>query len=571
MPADVLPAPLDFLETVRGHMRARPGKTALRWLERGERPTDQASYADLDAAAGVVAANLRRRGLNGRPVLFLLPQGLDFVRAFLGCLYAGAIAVPVPVAPGRRSQERAAAIARAVRPAALLARAVDVSEAGGTAALLREACPGAPVLAVEELLSGAPGEAPLALDPDSVAFLQYTSGSTHEPKGVVVTHRNLAATLQLIAQAFDQTHLNSCVSWLPLHHDMGLVGCVLQPLYLGITVSLMSPLAFLQRPVRWLRAIHDYEATTAGAPNFAYDLCVRAISDEQLRGLDLSRWTLAFCGAEPIRAATLRRFGQRFRGCGFNERAFYPCYGLAEATLFVSGGQARDGYRTRLLPGPHGTDRERVSCGYPRGDTRLAIVDPSVQAPVAAGSIGEICVSGAQVSPGFWDGGSGRAVPDANRVFDRDGRRWLRTGDLGVMAEGDLHVVGRLKAMIIIRGSNIYAEDVEQTVVSLDACVAAAAAISVLEGPREEGFVLVCEIARGQSPCDAEALLTRISDAVAEAHGVLPTEVLLAPAGAIERTPSGKIQRPRLRERYTAGKLLVIARRGGPVPAVGSS
>ena len=571
MPADFLPAPLDFLETVRGHARARPGKTALRWLERGERPTDQASYAELDAAARVVAANLRRLGLSGRPVLFLLPQGLDFVRAFLGCLYAGAIAVPVPVAPGRRSQERAAAIARAVRPAVLLARAVDVSGAGGTAALLREMCPGAQALAVEELLSGAPGEAPPAPDPDSIAFLQYTSGSTSEPKGVVVTHRNLAATLQLIAQAFDQTDSNSCVSWLPLHHDMGLVGCVLQPLYLGITVSLMSPLAFLQRPARWLRAMHDYVATTAGAPNFAYDLCVRAISDEQLRGLDLSRWTLAFCGAEPIRLATLRRFGERFRGSGFDERAFYPCYGLAEATLFVSGGQARDGYRTRLLPGPDGTDRERVSCGYPRGDTRLAIINPTSRAPIAAGSIGEICVSGAQVSPGFWDGGSGRAAPDENRVFDRDGRRWLRTGDLGVMAEGDLHVVGRLKAMIIIRGSNIYAEDVEQTVVSFDVRVAAAAAISVLDGPREEGFVLVCEVARGQALCDAEALLTRISDAVAQAHGVLPTEVLLAPAGAIERTPSGKIHRPRLRERYTAGNLPIIARRGGPVPAVGSS
>jgi acyl-CoA synthetase (AMP-forming)/AMP-acid ligase II len=559
-----------FVERFRTHAAERGAATALRWLERGERVTDEASYAALDRAARIVAANLLRQGLRGRPVLFLLPQGLDFVRCFLGCFYAGAIAVPVPLTAGRRHMERAATIAAAVRPGAILARAVDAAGPDGAAALLREAgLAGVPVLTTEDLLSGEPAAGPVATTPDDIALLQYTSGSTSAPKGVVVTHRNLAVTLRLITEGFSLDAGIRLVSWLPLHHDMGLIGCVLEPLFLGGEASLMSPLAFLQRPMRWLRAMQAWQANTAGAPNFAYDLCQRTATEAGCRDLDLSAWRLAFCGAEPVRAATMRRFAARFAPHGFDAGAFYPCYGLAEATLFVAGGRAGDGVRTRHIPLPHARGlRENVSCGFPRGDTRVAILDPREPTPVAPGAPGEICVSGAQVSPGFWSATQGGAVPDTDRTFAMDGRHWLRTGDLGLIAEGDLHVVGRLKSMIIIRGANIYAVVVEQTALALDGTgIGTAAAIPVLEGP-EETLVLVCEIDRGTAPPEApEPLLRRLAGAVAEIHGVLPAELLLVAPGAIERTPSGKLRRARLRERYEAGEIpFLAALRGRPAP-----
>lgn len=557
-----------FVEHFRSHAMQRGTATALRWLERGERVTDETSYAALDMAARVVAANLLRLGLRGRPVLFLLPQGLDFVRCFLGCFYAGAIAVPVPLTAGRRHMERAATIAVAVRPGAILARAIDAAGPDGAAALLREAgLSGVPVLTTEDLLTGAPAAGPVTTTPDDIALLQYTSGSTSMPKGVVVTHRNLAVTLRLITEGFSLDSGIRLVSWLPLHHDMGLIGCVLEPLFLGGEASLMSPLAFLQRPMRWLRAMQAWQANTAGAPNFAYDLCQRTASEAGSRDLDLSAWRLAFCGAEPVRAATMRRFAAHFGPHGFDAAAFYPCYGLAEATLFVAGGRAGDGVRTRQVALPHVRGlRENVSCGFPRGDTRIAILDPHGLTPVAAGEPGEICVSGEQVSPGFWSAGQGAAAPDPERVFAMDGRTWLRTGDLGLIAEGDLHVVGRLKSMIIIRGANIYAEDVEQTVLAIeDTGIGTAAAIPVLEGP-EESLVLVCEMLRGAPPPAApERLLRQLAGSVAEIHGVLPAELLLVEPGAIERTPSGKLRRARLRERYEAGAIPVIAAlRGRP-------
>lgn len=566
MPADAL----GFIDRLRAHAASRGAVTALRWLERGERLTDETTYAALDHAALVAAANLLRLGLGQRPVLFLLPQGLDFVRCFLGCLYAGAIPVPVPLTPGRRHMERAAAIAASVRPGAVLARAVDATGQDGATALLGEAgLANVPVLTVEDLLAGEPAAAPMSPAPDDIAFLQYTSGSTSVPKGVVVTHRNLAVTLSLIAEGFSFHTGVRLVSWLPLHHDMGLVGCVLEPLFLGGEATLMSPLAFLQRPMRWLRAMQAWQADTAGAPNFAYDLCQRMATEANCRDLDLSGWRLAFSGAEPVRAATLRRFADRFAPHGFDARAFYPCYGLAEATLFVAGCGAGDGVRTRALALPHARGpRENVSCGYPRGDTRLAILEPGGEAPVAPGTPGEICVSGAQVSPGFWSAEAGVAVPDLQRSFGMDGRQWLRTGDLGLVAEGELHVVGRIKAMIIIRGANIYAEDVEQTALALeDAPFGAAAAIPVLDGP-QESLVLVCEAERGRVPDAPEPLLRRLAGMVADIHGVLPAAVVLVPAGAIERTPSGKLRRERLREHYEAGTLPVIASLSGrPVAA----
>ncbi|MGE0415542.1 MAG: AMP-binding protein, partial [Acetobacteraceae bacterium] len=287
-------------------------RIALRYLDRGEREIDTATYAELDIAALRVATALRSAGAVGRPVLIALPQGLDFVRCFLGCLYAGAIAIPAPALGDPRGLERIEAIIRHARPALIVGTADGVSRLGRDAKMSSEA-----FATAVDLLQGSPDSIFDDITPNNIAFLQYTSGSTSSPKGVVITHGNIAADLAMIETAFGQTDASSTVSWLPLHHDMGLIGCVLEPLHLGASAILMSPLAFLQRPARWLRALDVYGATTAGAPNFGYDMCVRAVTDAQIPHLDLSRWKLAFCGSEPVRATSLARFADRFARYGF--------------------------------------------------------------------------------------------------------------------------------------------------------------------------------------------------------------------------------------------------------------
>jgi acyl-CoA synthetase (AMP-forming)/AMP-acid ligase II len=543
-----------------GAHAARGGdRIALRYLSRGEAVSDEASYAALDAAARTVAGNLLAGGLAGRPVMIALPQGLDFVRCFLGCVYAGAIAIPAPALGGARTKERIGAIAAHARPAVVIAAADAPSHSLDE---IRERSPQTRLVAPEDLLSGPAAETLPAQTPDGVAFLQYTSGSTSAPKGVVITHRNILANLEMIRVAFGQTEADSTVSWLPLHHDMGLIGCVLEPLYLGAEAMLMSPLTFLQRPARWLRAMDRFRATTAGAPNFAYDLCARTVTDEQARGIDLSCWRLAFCGSEPIRAATLARFAARFAPSGFPAHALYPCYGLAEATLFVTGGKPASGIRERTLARSGGPGLQAVSCGEPILGAEVALLEPEAPRRTAPGAIGEIAVRGPQVSPGFWDPERG-IVPDDTRSVALDGRVFLRTGDLGTIEDGELYVVGRLKNMIIVHGANIYAEDIEHTVKSLPdgAELGAVAALPVL-GPerRTESVALVCEVGRGAAPLDPEGLLDRIATAVADAHGVLAAELALVPAGAIERTVSGKLQRARTAERLAGGELPVLAR-----------
>jgi acyl-CoA synthetase (AMP-forming)/AMP-acid ligase II len=552
-------------EILRQRAAAHGDRLALRFLRRGEHPEDEASYAALDRTARIVAGHLRAAGLGHGPVLVALPQGLDFVRCFLGCLYAGVIAIPTPALADPRGAERIAGIAAAARPTAIFA-AEDAAEAKLWPEL-RARLPGLQLLTPAAILTGAP-EAGLPLPaPEDIAFLQYTSGSTSRPKGVVITHGNIAANLEMIRDAFAQDATNSTVSWLPLHHDMGLIGCVLEPLVLGAQAVLMSPLAFLQRPARWLLAMDRFGATTAGAPNFAYELCARAVTEAQSQGLDLSRWRLAFCGAEPVRAATLARFAARFAPHGFQAEAFYPCYGQAEATLFVTGGRPGTGLRERLLPRGDGAPAiATVSCGKPFLGTGIALLDPAAPRHLPEGAVGEIAIAGPQVSPGFWDPDRG-ILPDLSREVSLDGRRYLRSGDLGAWQEGELHVVGRLKNMIILRGANIYAEDVERTAMALPAAAglgAVAALAHAAPGGGPESLSLVCEAGRDQLPEAPSALLASLGEAVAQAHGVLPEEVVLLAAGGIERTLSGKLQRALTAQRLAAGELPVLARHRPP-------
>ncbi|GAB4069449.1 fatty acyl-AMP ligase [Ancylobacter sonchi] len=550
----------DLVATIGLHAEQRGHELALRFLRRGEHVDEEASYAELDKAARTIARNLAAAGLAGRPVLVALPQGIDFVRCFLGCLHAGVIAIPTPALGDPRGADRLLRIAAHAQPAALVAPLDRHDTAHWTA--LRERAPSCRFLAIGDLLAGEAGERTAPRASGDVAFLQYTSGSTSQPKAVVITHGNIAANLAMIRTAFAQDASNSTVSWLPLHHDMGLIGCVLEPLVIGASATLMSPLAFLQRPLRWLRAMDRFGATTAGAPNFAYGLCARSIDAAEASTLDLSRWSLAFCGAEPVRADTLARFSAHFAGSGFSAKAFYPCYGLAEATLFVTGGVPGQGVATAALPRQGGGIADVVSCGTPRLGTSIAVLRSDGAAHVACGETGEIAVSGDQVSPGFWNS-DGRVAPDPEREVVIDGRRYLRTGDLGALRDGALHVLGRLKNMIIVRGVNIYAEDVEQTVLTHPAAAAfeAAVALSILDradGEGEvEGFVLVCELSRKGETVAASALQA-LTQAVAEVHGIMLLAVLVVPYGDIERTVSGKLQRPATRSSLQEGRLTAL-------------
>jgi acyl-CoA synthetase (AMP-forming)/AMP-acid ligase II len=542
---------MSIVDVIRGYVAERGDRVAATFLERGERCVDQLTYAELDHAARAVAHALVDAGLADRPVLLSASEGLDFVRCFLGCLYAGSYVVPIPPLEQKRMRPRIRAIIADARPAALIASSAEEG------VFASEFDAQLPVLTPAQMLSASPLPAPRKIRQDDPAFIQYTSGSTSRPKGVAVTHRNIMANQSMIADGFGHYDGLVGVSWLPLHHDMGLIGSLLQPLYHGGQIVLMSPLAFLQKPIRWLRAIDAYGATTSGGPNFAYELCLRHVRDGDIADLDLSRWQVAFCGAEPVRASTMERFAERFAPAGFPAEALYPCYGLAEATLFCTGNPSGSGLRVQDFE-HSGNTRRVVSCGAPWNGADVAIVLPDEPVRLPAGAVGEIVVAGDHVAPGFWSSGIDAIVPDAVRQVSLEGRIYLRTGDLGFVRDGELFIVGRLKDIIIVHGVNIHAEDIEETVLALtpEPIVFAAAAISIDDDERS-GVVLLCEVDRARAQTMASAaLIQALSDTVANAFGIVPLDIVLTRAMTLPRTSSGKIQRSKARELYQSQSIL---------------
>jgi amino acid adenylation domain-containing protein len=534
------------------------------------------SYRDLDYKACAIAALLQENVNPGQRVLLLYPPGLEFVAAFFGCLYAGVVAVPAYPPQSSRAFPRLAAIAEDARPALALTTTGLLqklsalrTEGVGLGAL--------PCRTTDDLpLSRAAEWQPPELTPESLAFLQYTSGSTALPKGVMVSHGNLLHNQEMIRRAFGQSRDSVIVGWLPLYHDMGLIGNVLQPLYVGARCILMSPLAFLQQPLRWLHAISRFRGTTSGGPNFAYDLCARKVRAEQLAELDLSSWEVAFNGAETVRPETLERFARTFAPCGFRREAFFPCYGLAEATLFVSGGAkgrlprverfaARELEEGRIVAsiasiasgaGPEtaaGAARELVSCGAASLGQRLVIVDPETGVPCPPDRVGEIWVSGPSVAQGYYRRAAATERDFAARLGE-DGP-FLRTGDLGFLADGELFVTGRLKDLIILRGRNLYPQDVElaaeQSHPALRPGCGAAFAVEV-EGA--ERLVVVQEVDRSFKG-EVAPLADAIRRAVAEEYEAQAYAVVLLRAGSIPKTSSGKIQRHACRKLFLEGGL----------------
>ncbi|HEX9895814.1 MAG TPA: AMP-binding protein, partial [Gemmatimonadales bacterium] len=406
----------------------------------------------------------------------------------------------------------------------------------------------------------------------TLAFLQYTSGSTGIPKGVMLSHSNLLYNSALIAYAFEHTRSASGVFWLPTYHDMGLVGGILQPLYLGRPNILMSPVAFVQKPFRWLQAISRYRGTTSGGPNFAFDLCVRKITPEQRATLDLSSWTVAFCGAEPVRAETLERFADTFAPCGFRSEAFYPCYGLAEATLLVSGGyktappivrwldrKSLEADRVVPIAAGAGGARALVGCGQTMPDQQIVITDPNRLIRMPAGQVGEVWVSGPSVAQGYWQRTDETEQTFCAYLQDTGEGPFLRTGDLGFTHHGELFVTGRLKDLMIVHGCNHYPQDIEATAAKSHPGVRAGwgAAFTVEEGSGQK-LVIILELERRQR-AEAARVIEAIRRDVAREHELVVDSIALVRAGSIPKTSSGKIQRYACRDAFLDRSLEVEA------------
>jgi amino acid adenylation domain-containing protein len=571
-------------ERIRARAAAEPEREAYVFLADGEADEQRLTYGGVDRRARAVAAVLQARGLAGERALLLFPPGLDYAAAFLGCLYAGTVAVPAYPPTGSRGLPRLSAILadcapRAVLTVAALRATVERQLARSESPFALPALPFVDVDAVPD--AAADGWRDPGLDAEDLAFLQYTSGSTSTPKGVRVSHGNLLANERMIQEAFATTAESVVVSWLPLYHDMGLIGGLLHPLYLGARCVLLSPLHFLQRPARWLEAISRHRATVSGGPNFAYELCARKVAAEEASALDLSAWRVAFNGAEPVRAEVLERFAAAFAGAGFRRAAFFPCYGLAEATLLVSGGRAAGQEPAVLAADAAALARDRVEevapeaaveleeekkvrrlvgCGRLPAGIEVRVVDPASGpgwTECAADAVGEIWVGGATVARGYWKRPQESAATFGARLADGRGP-YLRTGDLGFVRGGELFVAGRGKDLILIRGRNLYPQDVEWTVERSHPALrpGCGAAFAVDDGG-EERLVVVQEAAprEGAGLADVAAA---IRGAVAEEHEVQVSALVLVKAGGVPKTTSGKVQRRACRDLFLAGALAAL-------------
>ena len=554
---------VDCVQT-RGQMH--PDRTSFIYLRDGEVEAGRLTFGALDARARAAGAALRARGCEGGRVLLAYPQGLDFIVAFMAVLYAGGTAVPAPAAnAGRVAKARIQSIIADADLAAILTTpdlrpfaqeiVTDGSDGSG---------PMVPVATLPDLeAEGQGAPAPGPMDPDAVALIQYTSGSTGTPKGVMVTHRNIMANQWLITDRFEHGPETVTIGWLPMFHDMGLIGNTLNPIFTGGHCVLMSPGAFLQDPIRWLRAVDTYRGTTAGAPNFAFDLCVDRTRPEDRAALDLSSWSIAYNGSEPVRAATAERFVATFAAQGFRAEACYPCYGMAEATLLIAGCDKAALPTTRQVQdGDDPEPRTLVACGVTSTDHALAIVDPDTFEERPDGDVGEIWFSGGSVAVGYWNQPELSARDFGQSIAGQtDGRAWMRTGDLGFKADGQIYITGRIKDVIIVRGRNHYPQDIEATVQACHRGLkphGGAAFVVDEEGGRQR-LVVVHEVVFSalRNPPVAE-MAAAIRKAVTRAHGLHVAGVVLIKTAAIPKTSSGKIQRRRCRQLYLDGTLRVI-------------
>jgi len=528
------------------------------------------TFAELDRRAAALARQIAGRAASGERALLLFPMGIDCLVALFACLYAGIIGVPMMVPRRQSARDASASILADCNPRLALTTAELLSGARGDL-IGRFQHAGLEWIAADEA-----GEEVEAVElpsarRDDIAFLQYTSGSTSAPKGVMVSHGNLLANLEMIRIACGNTRASTYVSWVPLYHDMGLILNALQALYVGALCVLLPPLAFLQRPSLWLRAIHEYRAEVAGGPNFAFDLCVDRHRPEQLAGLDLSCWKLAFVGAEPVRAATIERFAETFRPYGFDPQAMWPGYGMAEATLLITGGDRRDGpivrtvsraglLRHEAVPPREDPDAQPVvGCGRALAGEDIAIVDPETTARLGVDRVGEIWASGPNTAPGYWQNPEATEATFRAQIAGEADRQWLRTGDLGFLdAGGELFITGRIKDVIIIRGANHYPQDIEDTVQGSHPAMRrhGGAAFTIADDAKGELLVVVQEVERTERHrIEPAQLIGQIREAIVLEHDIVPHEIALLRPGALPKTTSGKIQRALACQLWLTGAL----------------
>jgi acyl-CoA synthetase (AMP-forming)/AMP-acid ligase II len=567
-----------FVEILRFHSEDQPDSIAFTYLDFSDAQESQTSisYSQLDLKARSIAAMLQTYNLVGQRVLLIYPPGIEFIAAFFGCMYAGVVAVPVYPPTSRKPLDYLEVIVGSCQPSAMLMSKAVESSAGEK---LKQSSSLDSLVWIKTDDGSDLAQYWNEFNPtgDVLSHIQYTSGSTGTPKGVMLSQRNIVHNSEMLRQGLGHTSSLRMVSWLPLYHDMGLIANVLHPVYMGGTVTFMSPLCFIQKPIRWLQAISNFQGTTSGGPNFAYELCIRKIKPEQIKDLSLHSWQVAYSGAETVRAETLDKFGELFEPCGFRRDTFYPCYGMAETTLIITGSDRltqplanpcikqvaseslSTGYVRSARPGE--SISSVVSCGKAIAGQQVLIVNPDSRLQCVSDEVGEIWVSGPSVGRGYWNLPQLTEEMFTARLSNSSEESFLRTGDLGFICEGELYITGRLKDLIIIRGRNHYPQDIEWTVEHSHSSIqkGGGAAFSV-EVDGEEQLVLVQEIERSSvRSLDIDETVKIISGAVAQHHDLNPHLIVLIKPGSLPRTSSGKVRRSHCRTQLLEGSLSRVA------------
>lgn len=563
-----------LVELLRWRATHQPEKLAYTFLVDGKTEGTQLTYAELDREVRAIAALLQQHNAKGERVLLLYPQGIEVIAAFLGSLYAGAIAIPVPPPDASRLKRTLPRLQAIVKDA----QATFVLTTERIRSILESAGLEFPEFAEMTWIATEEVDPALAdqwqspeVTADTLAYLQYTSGSTSTPKGVMISHRNIMHHSAYLQKACGYTPDSATVTWMPYFHDYGLVEGMTQPLYNGTPCYLMAPFAFIKRPFHWLQAISRYKATHSQAPNFAYDQCLRRVTDEQIAKLDLSNWQAAGNAAEPINPKVMEEFAKKFAPCGFRWNTFAPAYGLAEDTLLVSTKplltepvlrafdtaalekhrvvEVTNSQEGRILPG----------CGQLVCGTKVTIVNPDTLEHCAADEVGEIWVADPSVADGYWNRPEETERTFRARTADGEGP-YLRTGDLGFLHKGELFINGRIKDLIIIRGTNHYPQDIEWTVQQIHSALRSdyGAAFSI-NANGEEKLVVVQEVERQQQDFDTDEVISQIRQAIAETHELQVYAVVLVKPGNILKTSSGKIQRRACQSSFLADELEVLA------------
>ncbi len=567
--------PTSLVEILRWRAKNQPNELIFRFLTDGEYDDVVLSYKELDRRARSIGALLQSSVKAGDRVLLLFSPGLEFITAYIGCLYAKMLAIPAYPPHPARIEITMPLIRRIIADADAKAILLSKSlfDAINSRNSIKAEFDNINLLVTdndkEDVLPGQWQQPEISCN--DIAYLQYTSGSTNTPRGVMISHNNLIHNMSRIEKCFGVTKEDHGVIWLPPYHDMGLIGGILQPIYSGTPFTLMPHLMFLQRPFRWLQTISRFKATISGGPNFAYDLCIRKIKPEQREQLDLSSWRVAFNGAESIYRKTLDQFADYFASCGFRKETFVPCYGLAESTLLVSAGSKGNTPLTKHLL-MHGLaqnqviisleetedTRTLVSCGQPNAEQKVKIVNTETMIPCQPGEIGEIWVSGASIANGYWNNPTETAFTFSAKLAADSEETFLRTGDLGFLHEGELYVTGRLKSLIISDGKNHYPQDIERTVEECHPSIrkGGCAVFSILHN-EYEAIIIIVE-AEHKLPMNEEEIFKAIREAVSINHGLFINDIKITNPGGIPRTTSGKIRHFLCQQYYIAGTLKEI-------------